>query len=236
MRKLVVLSVVLLMFCAATPALADDLNPPGYRGAQLSYWAEWDLFNDGDFNGFFPDLGAENAVNDNDPATFFYQELGSHGLGHTHLDFNLTGWAIAPGGGGIYNPTQNASFQANTANWVDLWPEKQLRVQVAYTDALGNGPPVLIGVTGNGTAPPLGSGGDPHGAIGPVGGASQSGYFYEDWIIVPNPDWEAITFDLPMGTIVDQIVIVSVSPPIIPEPAGLGLVGLALLAVRKRRR
>ena len=97
MRRLIVLGVVLLMFAAA-PALADDLNPPPYRGLELSYWAEWDLFNDGDFNGFFPDLGQENAVDDDNPATFFYQGLGTHGLGHTHLDFSPDpGWAIAPG-------------------------------------------------------------------------------------------------------------------------------------------
>jgi len=230
-----VVAAILIVACAS--AFADDLNPPSYRGGQLSYWAEWDLFNDGDFNGFFPDLGAENAVDDNDPATSFYQGLGTHGLGHTHLDFNLTGWAMAPGGGGFYNPTQNASFVANVANWVDWLPEKWLRVQVAYTDQ-GNGPPVLTGVFGlevaapNGSLPPSTPTVETPG-IGPLGGGTLPGYFFEDWIIIPNPDWEAIEFDLPMGTIVDQIVIDTIS---LPEPAGLGLVGLALLAVRKRRR
>ena len=240
MRRLIVLGVVLLLFCAAAPARADDLFPPSYRGAQLSYWAEWDLFNDGDFLGFFPDVNQENAVDDDNPATTFYQGLGTHGLGHTHLDFNLDGWAIAPGGGGFYNPTQPASFVANVANWVDWLPEKQLRVQVTYTDG-GNGAPVLTGVFGIEVAAPNGS--LPPGSLQvetpgiPMGGLNAMGfqglYFYEDWIILPNPDWEAIEFDLPMGTIVNQIVIDTIS---VPEPAGLGWVGLVLLAVRKKRR
>ena len=236
MKKLIVLGVVLLMF-AATPALADDLFPPSYRGAQLSYQAEWDTF--GHFNdpqGFFPDT--ESFVGDGN-----HQLYGAFA---THLDLspsvpvNPTSWAVVPSGpdSGLTDPGTigGNTFVANTINWVDWRELKHVRVQVAYTD-FGAGPPTITGMIGISEAFPNGS--LPQGALDLVtpgnfvGGFSQPGYFYEHWIIVPNPDWEAIEFFLPQGTIVDQIVIDTIS---VPEPAGLGLVGLALLAVRKKQR
>lgn len=242
--------VAAILFVACTSAFADDFNPPPYRGLQLSYTCEWDTFSHfTDPLGFYPDT--ESNVDDNDPATFFYQGLGSGGLGNTHLDLspsvpaNPTGWAVVPSGADfgltdLVTPGGN-TFAAQVANWVDWWPLKHLRVQVAYTDPSGNNPPVITGVSGFTVAAPLGSG--PQGSAtsetlgGLVGGVYNDplypNYFYEDWVIMPNPDWEQVRFFLPQGTIVDQIVIDTIS---LPEPAGLGLVGLALLAVRKRRR
>ena len=236
MKKLIVLGVVLLMFAAA-PALADDLNIPWYRGEPLSYHAEWDVFaHSANPAGFLAD--SESSVGGPGTAELYAQW-------NTHLDFtpsipvNPTGWTVVPSGGDwgltdLSTPVGN-SFVANVVNWVDYLPTKLLRVQVAYTDP-GGGPPMITGVVGHGVdSPPApqGSGDTLHESELVFGDYSTPGYFYEDWVIHPNPDWEQVQFFLPFGTIVDQIVIDTIS---LPEPAGLGLVGLALLAVRKRRR
>ena len=121
-----------------------------------------------------------------------------------------------------------SSFVANVINWVDWKPEKLLRVQVTYSDPQSNGSPTITNLTGydpaSGTGPYIAT---PLGRVD-VGGT----FFYEDFIIIPNPDWEQIEFDLPMGTIVEQIVIDTWSP----EPATLVLLGVAAPLLLKRRR
>ena len=221
MKKITCLLAVLMF---VSPALADDFAPPAFRGDPLSYQAEWDLFTNGTFaTGIYTDF--ENSVDDSDPATYL------HNAFFTHLDFDPTpGWALVPvQGGGFHNPTAPATFVANVVNWVDLLPEKFLRIQITYTDALANGAPVITGIDGAGPV----SGGDPHvsGLLNSV--PVDANHFYEDWYITPNPDWEQIQFDLPMGTVVEQIVIDTVS---VPEPVTMALLGLGGLVLLKRRR
>jgi len=57
-------------------------------------------------------------------------------------------------------------------------------------------------------------------------------HFYEDWIIVPNPDWEDIYFSLPQGVIVEQVIIDTISP----EPGTVSLLMIGAMAVLRRRR
>ena len=221
MNKTLCLLVVLVF---AGSALADDFAPPAFRGDPLSYQAEWDMFLNGTFaTGIYTDF--ENSVDDTDPATTL------HNVFFTHLDFDATpGWALVPPqGGGFHNPTAPATFVANVVNWIDLLPEKLLRIQITFTDALGNGAPAITGIDGAGPV----SGGDPH-----VSGLLNSvpvdpNHLYEDWFILPNPDWEQIQFDLPMGTVVEQLVIDTVS---IPEPITMALMSLGGLALLRRRK
>lgn len=209
-----------LVFMAA-PAMADDLYPAPYRGAPLSYTAEWDTFTLGDFSaGISPD--SESSTDDDDPNTYLHNAFS------THLDFDAAdGWQLTPAqGGGIYNPARNATFVANVVNWIDWEPHKLLRIQVAYS---GGPAPIIVGMDG---VFPVTGGLDSPGTL--LGGLSMpSTYYYEDWIIVPNPDWEQILFDLPQGTIVEQLVIDTVS---LPEPASLSLLALGGLALLRRRR
>ncbi len=220
MKKVLTISLVLLLGGGA--AMADDFDPPYFRGYPLSYLAHWDLFTQGNFSaGITPEL--ESSVDDDDPATYLYDGI------YTHLDFDSTdGWALTPLGGGIYNPQRGATFAANVINWVDWLPEKDLRVQLTYTDS-GNGPPSITEVTSHGPV----SGGEPHTSES----LASSGYggTQRSWIysIYPNPDWEQIEFFLPQGTVVEQIVIDSMS---FPEPATLGLLLLGGLALLRRRR
>lgn len=221
MRKTIAL---LVMISLVTPAMADDLFPPDYRGLPLSYQAEWDQFTNGTFGtGIYTDY--ENSVDDTDPATNLHTGFS------THLDFDPTpGWTLIPAqGGGFYNPTANATFVANVVNWIDWEPLKELRVQVTYTDG-GFGAPAITAVLGYDVP----TGGPYVGSWvgGGTGFGPQGQYYFEDWIIVPNPDWEQIQFSLPMGTIVEQLVIDSVSP----EPASIGLLALGGLALLRRRR
>jgi len=225
MRKLACLFVIALF---VAPVMADDLFPPGFRGDPLSYHAHWDAFQNGDFNAFYPDF--ESSVPGPDPGDMLHDGF------FTHLDFAPSeGWAMAPGGGGFFNAAEDSTFVANVVNWLDDEPIKFLRIQVTYLDDILNGPPTILGVEG--FAPVTGGG--PYVSTGPVDSFSGPGltpgteYFYEDWIIEPNPDWEQIEFFLPQGTIIEQLVIDSVS---VPEPATLLLMGCGIATLVHKRR
>lgn len=220
MKKLLL---ALVLMAIVTPAMADDFAPPEYRGWPLSYTAEWDVFTNGTFGtGIYTD--AESFTDDyDDPSTYLYNGFG------THIDFGPEGtWSLTPPEGGGFHNTTDATFQASVVNWVDLMPEKWLRIQVTFNDVLLNGPPVVTGVTGYSPV----SGDGPHLSIPVASVPVDSTHFYEDWIIIPNPDWEAIEFFLPAGTIVEQLIIDTVSP----EPASMSLLALGAVALLRRRR
>ena len=213
-------------------AMADDLNPPPWRGGPLSVYAEWDWGTAPQNWLFMPPDVFTTWSGTADPG------LGPNGetlyMGFsTHAEVDVgTNWAWDPadGDGGLVPVVPGgAGIAFKVQNWEDLLPEKWLRIQVTYIDQLGFGMPTIDEVLGYEEPSP------PNPAYQGMfmGGFSQPpNYWYEDWIILPNPDWDYITLHVPEGTILDQVVIDTIS---IPAPATAALLGIGLLAGRRRR-
>jgi hypothetical protein len=239
-KQLVVVCMAVTLLTLTLPALADNFAPPDYVGDPLSYHAEWE-FTNGPIPPtppamLIPDGGESNGG----PLTneFLYDLLGGT---HIDLDTNAWGWVVADGDGGMMHdgPDQVGQFVINTINWVDEMPEKYIRVQITY---IGQAPTVLgaHGYSYNGyhpTYPGLPTETTYHGFFdaGPVVVVDDpnNSYLYQDIWMEPNPDWEQIVVDVPLGTIIDEIVVDSIS---IPEPATMSLLALGGLALLRRRR
>ena len=208
-------------------AFADDLFPPPWRGGALSVFAEWEWQQAPPNLNFMPPLAGFSVTSGTaDP------DIGPDGetlyLGFaTHAEVDVpTNWAWDPGDGdGGLTPTQpGASIAFNVQNWIDDEPLKLIRIQVAY---LGSAPPPTVRYMEGIVEPDFVYDGVP------VGGFEGDLYFYEDWEIRPNPDWEQIVLDVPLGITLDQVVIDTIS---IPGPAVLTALALsAPFVVRKRR-
>jgi hypothetical protein len=95
-------------------------------------------------------------------------------------------------------------------NWIDTEPEKQLRIQVTYA-----GPVPATAVFGFLGVPGSPDGVDvvPFGVVPDTDPGLPTGmsYFYADWRIYPNPDWEQVVVFVPQACFIDQLVIDTVS-------------------------
>ena len=223
MKSLSVLAIAVLVCGFPGSARADDLTPAPYRGSPLSVEAHWDFISSPNFNGEPPDTF--NTVGGSGNETLY------NGF-NTHIDFGGT-WSWD--GVSSITPTdqlEGGSLGINIQNWVDLEPLKLLRFQVTYSGLM----PTTIGVTAQELAGTVGE-------YGVIGSLVQhvdidANNFYEDWQIVPNPDWEQIGLAVEYGTSIDQIDIDTIS---IPEPStlvlgGLGVVGFMIMSWKRRQR
>ncbi len=215
------------MALGVIPAMADNFAPPDYVGDPLSYHAEWEFANGPLPTGeIYPDSESNGGPKNGE---FLYDRFD------THIDPDGSDWSWDPadGDGGMVNTNRNASFAINTINWVDEEPDKSLRIQVTY---IGQAPTVT-GANGYQFDPYHG---------GPTN-TTDFGFFqadatvdvdqshlYNDIAMQPNPDWEQIVVNVPQGTVIDEVVVDSIS---IPEPSVLVLVlavGGGLAFVRRR--
>ena len=197
---------------ATAPILGDDLNPPNYRGGPLSTSAEWDFLTVQPIDNIQPDgTTVPLMIGDAAPLLNAAFPVGSpHPSGATFGDIEWTG---SSNGGYRGGPKGDGGLVFNVPNWIDTEPEKRLRLQVTYRG--GPPPTAVIGFLG---VP--GSSEDVREALArrvPDDDPSlpnQSDYYYEDWLLYPNPDWEQVVVFVPTGTFVDQVVIDTISGPL----------------------
>jgi hypothetical protein len=198
------LALVIAAALSVRPGLADDLNPPDYRGRPLTTAAEWDFDADAVYTQ--PD-GEEVAlvVGDSKPLLD-----GAFPPGQPHPScrrFGDTQWSTLAGDGGWSGgPAGTGIIACNIPNWLQDAPEKQLRIQVTYS-----GPAPYTNVFAAIGVPGTGAGvnevfiqrvADTSSAL-----PSGASYFYEDWRIFPNPDWEQVAIYLHPGTFLHQLVV-----------------------------
>ncbi|GAB4519507.1 MAG: hypothetical protein Tsb0013_23340 [Phycisphaerales bacterium] len=202
----------------ALPAFADDFAPPDYRGAPRSVMVEWEFLTKPASVDIFPDTF--NAVGGGGSMLF----MGFQ----TKAELDSTGswmWTPGDGDGGLTPsiPGQGATIAFKIQNWIDIEPEKLLRIQIT---SQGDLRPIVLGTTG--------FIGDKQVEGEFVGGKLVDDMrFFEDWIIVPNPWWELVEVAVPFGTTLDQVVIDTVS---IPSPGAFALLGVAGVVGLRRRR
>ena len=211
-------------FCAA--ANADDFAPPPWRGGPLSVYAEWDfdqavappsVFSAGWNADVEMTVGGMNG-----------ETLKTFGDRTSHLDFDsYDHWTWSNQSSVTPAVTEGAYLAANVVNWIDGQPLKLLRIQVTYETLTLDVPDIVdedvLGYEGDTLVPAS--------LVKHVD--VDSSQYYEDWRIVPNPDWEQIPIFVPYGTFVDQIVIDTIS---IPEPATWTLVTIGLAGWMMTRR
>ncbi len=210
-----------ILICVS--AYADNFAPPSWAGRPLSYHAEWAFGSSGDLSNPDSESGG-GPVN----SEFLYDQFS------THIDYDGPGWVwdVADGDGGITKPS-GGSFGINTINWVDELPLKYVRVQLTYT-----GPaPDVPHAQGYSFDLYHGGGGattTDHGLFAsdpPV--FVDANHAYWDITMIPNPDWEQIVVNVPQGTIIDQIVVDTIS---IPEPSTMTALAMDACFVLRRRR
>lgn len=215
MKKLIALALVALI---APAALADDLNPPEWRGAPGSTFQHWTFDTaPADMASIAPDVDqnpyGDPRLIDSYSTSSEWLEMyeGRQGVWHAYWDF----WIDLP-------------------NDPEPRPFKDILVQFTYyyDDPTGwdNGRPMIDDVF-----------------VMPEGDWSvdvlqeyqlEGNWFYSQWLvhIEPNPEFESlyvIADDEYSELYIDQIVVDTLC---FPEPASLALLGIGGLMLLRRRR
>lgn len=213
-------SVILL--AGGSAGLAHDLNPPPWRGAQYSSFAEFTFPTP--MNPVLPKPGAFWGDGAPGPPTL---TLGPSFVWEPSLETWISGGT---------DPTTPGIIEIFMPNWLDNEPIKWVQVQFTWQ---GNpslppltpgGPPSILDIL---SSPPT-SGGlinvTPDMVVDPT-----NGLFHrtELWEIRPNPDFEYIIIGVPVDTAIHQIVVDTIS---FPTPGPIGVAGLGLLMAARRRR
>ncbi len=224
--------VLCVLVGAGQMARGDDVNPPSWPrlgAANRSTSAEWDFDEDG-ANPLHPDGDSVPLI-----VGDFKPQLDTAFPGGAPHPSGVAsaGLTYTAGSGFLGTGTNGGTLAFNVPNWIDQEPFKFLRLQVTYT---GTTPTTgvfgFLGVPGDGNAVTELAGPIVPGTVG-----TSSSYFYQDWTLRPNPDWEQVVLFVPNGTFIDQVVIDTIST--VPEPSMIVLTAVGLLAlgtVVSRRR
>ena len=213
------LHIVIATLALAVNAHADNIFPPDFVGDDPAFetFQEWEFVTPGTV---IPD-----------------GELGFANSGGTPM--------ATPGSGVLYDPLGAGLFPAldgyigiaeadntitfDVPNVPDDRPVKNLRIQINgdWTAALGA--PTVSSLTATDSSGPTSSGFVD--SDNPFPGFHR----WEDWDIFPNPDHETLVLTVPVGAMVSQVVIHTIS---IPEPATalLSSAPAAFLLTRRRAR
>ena len=203
-----ILIVVAIAALIVNVTLADDLNPPAYRGDPLSVYAHWQDPLDGTLDLHLTGFAAVDDVGD--PTTT--------------LD-PLPVSAVVNG----------PDYQFDLPNWIDKMPVKYMRLQLTWhTDpAVPPTPLTILGLSGEESGSPVPGNIVFSSAITPVNADGSIVYQYHDIEFYPNPDWERWLIISPNEPLV-QVVADTVST--VPEPATLSLIAFGSLAFLRKRK
>ena len=205
----------------ALPALADDVDPPPWRGATGWVGATWDTW-EGNPGPMFPDGWEHNIPG---------------GVGEPYAHAADAGYLAFFGGeirrADVLQAPADDALLFFLDNWDEPNPEKKVRVQITYHS--DGGQPLAFNVWP--TAEPAGT---PQyipavpTAIHPRDAFGEWFTGVYDFSLFPNPPAEVIglKFDS-YPAFVDQVVIETIC---VPEPASMALLAAGGLAMFVRRR
>jgi hypothetical protein len=216
-------------------SVADDLFPPPWRGQPLTTLTEWEFRSPA--NPVPPDGDIIPVVGDGLGPTGFPEATISGPLTWDPWDGNGAWIGTGP------DPLALGFIDLQIPNWIDTEPIKFLQIQITTQPRITQPSPGVILVENPFVAGIAAS--DPAGIIdvtrlnvSELDLMTIDGHWHrtELWRIRPNPDWEIIRIAVPIDSLVDQIVVDTIST--VPEPASLALTALASLAfagfVRRR--
>lgn len=188
---------------AVTAALADDFNPPPWRGGPLTVAAEWEFLTS-NLLDMPPDY--MNTVGDG------IHDFNTNCFTHAHFE-NCT-WQpdpLDPNDGRIVTGPEPGRILFFLCNWIDYYPYKYIWVQLTYG---GMGTPFVQEViapnpTTNEWPDPL------YGQ--PIDIWGTPGFMTEHWYLPFNPDREYVNVIVPPFTWLDQVWIDTISTLIIAD-------------------
>lgn len=212
MRK--VLAVLLVVAVSASISSADDINPPDWRDFEnpSTTFQRWEFSNDNNPADLEPGWYNENGT----PTANIFEVAGS-----------ATWYSEYEGEYGVWRLDTLYSLVLDIPNTGNNEPgtRKEIWLQITYLDPYGEGYDVPIDVNPDFASINL----ENHQQLA-------SGYYHDTYNITlePNPAEETITIKQIQCTMyVDEVVVDTVC---IPEPATIGLLGLAgLFLIRKQR-